>query len=197
MMGREETNINRYVIKCINVQGLTNQKYSEIYEEIEEGVIMCLTETQKKFNNIRIGEHLEIVESMREMEDKKGGGLMILYEEREYLSIEKKENGHRDCLEVRGNFGGEVVNLTVVYLRTGSGREELEKNREILHMMRERVEEAEERGEGYIVVGDFNCHLGYLGYQEENENGKNVNRMIEESGLLLLNIDEKCEGAYT
>ena len=203
MKGEEEVesvmrgNLDKYIIKCLNIQGLTNEKYSELYGEIGEGVIMCLTETQKKVNNIRIGQEMKILESMREMQDQRGGGIMILYEEREDLFLEKKESRYRDCLEVSGKFGKEKVNLTVVYLKTGAGREELEHNREILARMKEGVLEAEERGEVYIAVGDFNGHLGYLGYQEENENGKNVNKLIEESGLLLMNIDEKCEGVYT
>ena len=193
----EEGERNKYKIKYLNIQGLTNVKYSEIYGEIGEGVVMCLTETQKKVNNIRVAENLITIESMREMEERRGGGVMVLFEEKEDLRLEKEVNEYRDCLEMKGNFGREMVNLTVVYLRTGSGREELEQNREILERMKEKAWEAEERGEGYIAVGDFNGHLGYLGYQEENENGKNVNKMIEESGLLLLNVDDKCEGVYT
>lgn len=44
----------------------------------------------------------------------------------------------------------------------------------------------------YMIVEDFNCHLGYLRYQEENENRKIVNKFIEDSRLILMNIDEKC-----
>ena len=55
----------------------------------------------------------------------------------------------------------------------------------------------EERGQIAWVLGDFNGHLGYLGEQEENENGKQINKFIEETGLLLMNIDTKCTGVYT
>ena len=195
MKRREEG--EAFVIKCLNVQGLTNQKYLEIYDEVERRVVMCLTETQKKVNNIRTADHLKIIESMREMEDRRGGGIMVIYEEENGLSLDEEESGHRDCLQMKGNFGNETINLTVVYLKTGNGREELEQNREILGRMKERAEEAEAREECYIAVGDFNGHLGYLGYQEENENGKSINRMLEESGLILLNVDEKCEGVFT
>ena len=197
MKEKDDEEGNRYMIKCLNVQGLTNQKYAEIFGEMGEKVVMCLTETQKKVNNIRTGKHLEVIESMRDIEDRKGGGLMVLYEEKEDLSLEKKDGGHRDCLEMTGKFGREKVNLTVVYLKTGNGREELEQNREILGEMRDRVREADEKGESYIAVGDSNGHLGYLGYQDENENGKSINKMLEESGLILMNVDEKCEGKFT
>lgn len=49
----------------------------------------------------------------------------------------------------------------------------------------------------FITCGDFNAHLGYLGHQTENENGKLVNQFIEESGLILMNLDDKCSGTYT
>ena len=58
-MQREERKGHRFVIRCLNVHGLTNPKYSEIYENMEEGVVMCLTETQRKVNDIRIAEHLQ------------------------------------------------------------------------------------------------------------------------------------------
>jgi len=194
-VGKEKE--QRYEIKFINVQGLTNEKYTEIYREIDEMTIMCLIETQKKVDNIRVGHHLKVINSMREMEDRRGGGIMTIYEENRDKWFDKIDSKHRDCMVLKGRLGREKVNLTIVYLRTGNDRAVVEQNREVLmHVMRG-VEEAEYRGEVYIMIGDFNGHLGYLGYQEENENGKEINKFIEESGLLLMNIDEKCEGLYT
>ena len=48
-----------------------------------------------------------------------------------------------------------------------------------------------------IVLGDFNGHLGYLGNQEENMNGKFINKMIQEEYLIILNIDSRCKGTNT
>ena len=43
---------------------------------------------------------------------------------------------------------------------------------------------------------DFNCHLGFLGYQEENENGRMIMEFIDGNNLILLNSDEKCQGTF-
>ena len=85
----------------------------------------------------------------------------------------------------------------MVYLGTGNERGVAEKNWEKLEQLMVGIDEANERGEIYMMVGDFNGHLGYLGYQGENENGKIINRFIEESGMILMNIDNKCRGTYT
>ena len=156
-----------------------------------------MTETQKKVDNMRIGKPISMISSMRDREDKRGGGLMILYREEEEFYFEKIENNYRDCLEVRGKIGKEEVNLIVIYLGTGSDREVLEKNREMLLYLMERKEEADRKEEIFMIIGDFNCHLGYLGYQQENENGKIVNKFIEETGILVLNVDERCRGVFT
>ena len=38
---------------------------------------MCLTETQKKVNNIRVADHLKTIESKREMEEwRRNNGLI-------------------------------------------------------------------------------------------------------------------------
>ena len=60
----------------------------------------------------------------------------------------------------------------------------------------ERKLESIDEQEALIIVGDFNCHLGFLGYQEENENGTTM-EFINGNNLILLNSDEKCQGTYT
>ena len=59
---------------------------------------MCLTETQKKVNNIRVADHLKTIKSMREIEERRERGIMVLFEEKEDLRLEKKVNEYRDCL---------------------------------------------------------------------------------------------------
>ena len=44
---------------------------------------MCLTETQKEVDNIKIVEDMKIIQTMQEMQDRKGGGLLIIYKEKE------------------------------------------------------------------------------------------------------------------
>lgn len=176
---------------------MTNEKLSEVYQEIQTHSILCLTETQKKIDNIRTSDQIKVISKMREVDERKGGGLMVLYREEEDFYFEKVAGGWNDCLDLRGKMGKENINMSIVYLRTGREREVLEHNKNVLEHISRKAEEAERKEEMYITCGDFNAHLGYLGDQDENENGRLVNLFIEESGLILMNIDEKCTGTYT
>ena len=42
---------------------------------------MCLTETQKKVDDIKIVKDVKIIQTMREMQDRKGGGLVDIVEQ--------------------------------------------------------------------------------------------------------------------
>ena len=48
-------------IKLLNVQGLTEDKWIEILEETGDDSIMCLTETQKKVDDIKIVKDVKII----------------------------------------------------------------------------------------------------------------------------------------
>lgn len=43
--------------------------------------VLCITETQLKINKIKANENCVAIENMREVNDRKGGGLMILYKD--------------------------------------------------------------------------------------------------------------------
>ena len=72
-----------------------------------------------------------------------------------------------------------------------------EYNEKISQEMGEIVERVEARERKIIIVGYFNSHLGYIGYQEENRNGRIMNRFLNKYDLILMNIDERCKGVYT
>ena len=80
-------------------------------------------------------------------------------------------------------------------MKTGNDNETKEHNKKIIEEIGQIVEEKEIQQKATIVLGDFNGHLGYLGNQEENMNGKLINKMIQD--LILLNIDSRCKGTYT
>ena len=75
--GEEET----IEIKLLNVQGLTEDKWIEILEEnVDDSIIYNapIGNTQK-VDDIKIVRDVKIIQTMREMQDRKGGGLMIMY----------------------------------------------------------------------------------------------------------------------
>ena len=56
-------------------------------------------------------------------------------------------------------------------------REGKERNIKIRAGLERKLESIDEQ-EALIIMGDFNCHLGFLGYQEENENGRMIMKFI-------------------
>ena len=46
-------------------------------------------------------------------------------------------------------------------------------------------------------MGDFNAHVGIIGYQELNYNGKIVLDIMTENNMIMLNDMDKCNGTYT
>lgn len=71
---------NKLQIQLINIQGLTKVKQIEIEKLIEgRNTIRCLTETQKKDEGIFFENKVTVNHSNRNKEDKKEGGLMLVY----------------------------------------------------------------------------------------------------------------------
>ncbi|MEL6646065.1 MAG: endonuclease/exonuclease/phosphatase family protein, partial [Pseudomonadota bacterium] len=184
-------------IKAINIQGMSNMKLTEVEDMLnnENTNIICLTETQLKVDRINVSRGVKKIDSMREEKDKKGGGLMILYKETDDVKLEKRESNSKDILEVFGKIKSTVLRVIIIYMDCGNNQEAKVRNRRIAEELENKLESRRE--EPTIIVGDFNAHLGYLGYQEENENGKRINELINRQGLTLINIDEKCSGVYT
>ena len=48
-----------------------------------------------------------------------------------------------------------------------------------------------------FILGDFNTHLGIIGDQDANYNGKIVLDMMTEDSMILLTDTEKCKTIYT
>ena len=46
-------------------------------------------------------------------------------------------------------------------------------------------------------MGDFNGHIGIIGQQKEDKNGKFVKQLAELYNMSILNMDEKCTGEST
>ena len=133
---------------------------------------------------------------MREMQDRKGGGLLIMYKENEKYDLQKMTTRSTEILHVEGEIGKEQIRIVLVYMKTGNDNETKEHNKKIIEEIGQIVEEKEIQQKATILLGDFNGHLGYLGNPEENMNGKLINKMIQED-LILLNIDSRCKGTYT
>ena len=93
-------------INLINIQGLTEVKMLEIQELIDNDSIMCLTETQQKFDKHNIKNDIDKYVSMRKIESKKGGGLMILKKKESQVEVEDVFTLHEDCMGIKCRFHG-------------------------------------------------------------------------------------------
>ena len=108
-------------IKLANIQGLKQDKYTTLEEAyLGKGCghnIVCLTETQLKEDNIRMGENVVSYNAMREKDgdEKKGGGLMILHRKNKKMNFEKIENKNKNLLEMEGDCYGLKIRLILAY----------------------------------------------------------------------------------
>ena len=48
-----------------------------------------------------------------------------------------------------------------------------------------------------FIMRDFNAHVGIIGEQELNYNGKIVLDIMTENNMIMLNDTDKCKGTYT
>ena len=155
---------------------------------------MCLAETQKKVDDIKIVIDVKIIQTMQ---DRKGDGLLIMYKEKEKYNLQKKTTRSTEILHVEGKIGKEQIRIVLVYMKTRNDNETKDHNKKLIEEIGQILEEREIQQKATTVLGDFNGHLGYLGNQEENMNGKLINKMIQEEDLILLNFDSRCKGTYT
>ena len=168
-------------MKVINIQGLTQTKAKEVEELVSDDSIVCLTETQKKLRDINFSDNCVIVDNMREEQDRKGGGLMVLYRKDTGVDLEKIPTKCPDILHTKGKMRGWEMRLVVVYLSVNDPP----RNNNIKLQM-ERIING--NSHPLLVMGDFNGHVGFKGEQKVNTNGEII---LE---LIMLNDDCKCTG---
>jgi len=184
-------------IDFINVQGLSNLKAAEIcgllgeVDSPSEVRIIGLVETHEKHRAVSFGEDVGVVERMREVTDKRGGGLMFVWRQDEGLEIEKIQNESPDILAVRVRVGSLDFVAVLVYADT----RDMDRNRTLYGHLNELTREVSEVPK--VIMGDFNAHVGFLGDHPLNANGELMLRFMEDWNLVMLNAHENCEGLYT
>ena len=77
--------------------------------------IVCITETQKKIRDVNFNNNIVIIEGMREMKDRKGGGLMVLYQRNKDIVFTKVDTKSKDILHVKGLIREWDLAIVVVY----------------------------------------------------------------------------------
>ena len=77
-------------------------KAKEIEELLIGNSIVCLTETQKRLRDMNFEDRIIIVDSMREEQNMKGGGLMLIYGSNKGVELQKTNTKSKDLLHVKG-----------------------------------------------------------------------------------------------
>ena len=190
---------NNYHIKLVNIQGLSKTKVVEIECLIKnKGDILCLTETQHKTDKANLSHDITKHIQMRDEKDKKGGGLMVIYQTGCDIDLRKTDTKNTDLLELRGRIKDKDVRILLVYLSIENKPEDKQRNHSLKTELIEKTEECQRQGnEALILLGDFNGHTGYLGEQKLDNNGKFIIDLMTDHSMILLNDDDKCAGTYT
>eukprot|EP00794_Sanderia_malayensis_P017185 gene17185-18915_t len=182
-------------MKLINIQGLTKSKLLELNDLLDENTILFLTETQQRSNKLFADSSYSQLSSMRDIKDERGGGLAIIYDQQNFI-IEHVKCKHKDMLIVTTKFKGQKATIILVFFSIIRGEEEQQENQDIIRKIKEFTSSNFE-DELIFIMGDFNAHIGIIGEQQINWNGKEIPDLMSEDNLILMNDTDKCNGLYT
>ena len=176
-VGQELVGVQKLNVELLNVQGLTAVKAVELQEVVGEEtelVLLCLTETQQKYKKVDFREDIQCVEKMREMDDKKGGGLTALMRKRQAFTMRQLNCEDPDVMRVEVSLQSVVLNIMVVYV---DGK--LKNKAENTYKCLDREMQTLRENETMVILGDFNGHVGFLGKQDLDAGGKRLLNFME------------------
>ena len=101
----------------------------------------------------------------------------------------------KDVLIMKGSLKSFKVTIILVYLSVKRNEGEI-KNQNVLKAKRRGIHDCSEE-ELIFILRDFNAHLGIIGEQDVNYNGRIILDTMTEDNMILLNDTEKCKGIYT
>ena len=116
---------------------------------------------------------------------------MVLHKESSHTQCKWEDSDHSDVLYVRCKVHSIEIVIVLVYMSTN--------DKTLNRCIQQKVENIirkEEQG-SLLLLGDFNGHLGFLGPQQCDENGKMVLSWTDEWNFVLLNADPNCFGETT
>ena len=83
-----------------------------------------------------------------------------------------------------------------MYLSTGHKQADKDRDGKTCKSIEHHIDKTMD-DENLIVMGDFNGHIGLIGNQRLDRNGKFVKKLMDEKNMTLLNLEEKCDGSVT
>jgi len=172
---------------------LTQPKMIEIENLLETNDninVYCLVETHQTRNSIKTRESTKYLSKMRNISDKKGGGLLIIWKD-ENLMFEEIIFQNPDILAVNININKQHFILILVYVASNDDKRNI-----LIYKDLEKLYD-KYKDEKLLFLGDFNGHIEILGNQKINQNGKKLMSFIDRFNLYILNLDQNCSGEIT
>ena len=120
---------------------------------------------------------------------------MIIHKNDQNFDMQQEQGNNKDLLILRGKFKNQNTTIILVYLSVVKGEEERKNNQQIQREIKKYINKYED--DIWILLGDFNGHIGIIGEQPQNLNGKIVLDLMSECRLVLVNATEKCNNTYT
>ena len=99
-----------------------------------------------------------------------------------------------------------VVDNTKIKIRIGvvyapqESRTKKKQYKELYERVEKQIDEARERGQKLMILGDFNCKIGDAipgNKPEVSKSGKLMKQMVKKQKLSILNSIDVCEGTWT
>ena len=73
-------------------------KLVEIEDQMEGNTLFCITETHKRDGSLINSRSNEVIHRIREVEDKKGGGMMLIWNKEMGLDVSEKRCKTKDIM---------------------------------------------------------------------------------------------------
>ena len=159
---------------------------------IDNNTLLCLTETQHKFEKINFNKNIKTIVSMRDLTDKKGGGLMLIHKNLN-VNLNKCTTINKDILIVEGKIYNLSIKIILVYLSVN----DFSLNKNIIEEINKNINKELDIQQDLLILGDFNGHVGFLGPQKINKNGELLLDLIDKNNLILQNNHIDCIGEIT
>ena len=152
--------------------------------------MLCITETHLNYDKFNLRNENNKIEKFRSTDDVRGGGLMLIYKDKDYIEIKALEVNSPDILHAKASIYGYKFSLILVYMSVNN----IDRNVNIRNQLRNILQS---NSEPCIVLGDMNAHVGFLGNQKLNRNGQILLNLMEEFNLIMLNDVQERSGTYT
>ena len=103
--------------------------------------------------------------------------------------MKKIETIHKDILIIQCKIYGLELRMILIYMSVSN----YDTNKHLMKYIQDHIQNIK----NYIILGDFNGHIGFLGPQPMNKNGELMLDLINNNNLIILNGHADCKGEIT